>query len=375
MSGPGAWSRRIADAAAVLLAWGAMLLAENVAVGFLWRDQFSGAWEIAFSRRAVFPAAVVALAPASMVLAAAWEQARRAAAGSVASRRGLAVGGALFAGAVAVGVSHGRHFAGLWLRAPFVACAVLAGVAVGGRGIALAARLERRPAALTLAAVAAGTAAWVLDAFVLTRLYAAFHVALLVACLTGWAIAGMASRAAFAAGGPGPRWLAPAVAGVVVLCAAMAPRGVRDLDRTANVRIALVERAPLEGRAVAALVHLWPPAPDRATEVAGAVSAGEIPRSLDWSGGDILLLSVDALRADHVSAYGYGRPTTPNIDALAAEGTLFEAAYCPTPHTSYSVASMMTGKYLRPLLALDAGGDSETWAQYLRRYGYLTAAF
>jgi arylsulfatase A-like enzyme len=293
----------------------------------------------------------------------------------VASRRGLALTAALLAGAVAVGISQGRHFSSLWVRVPFVACAALAGAVVGGRGSALAARLERQPAALTLAALCAGTASWALDAFVLARLYPAFHAALFGACLAGWAVAGMAARTAFTRGMPGPRWLAPAAAIAIVACAALVPWGARDLGRTANVRIALVEHAPVEGRAVAALVRLWPPATEHATEAAGAAPAGEIPRSLDWSGSDILLLSVDALRADHVSAYGYGRPTTPNIDALAAEGTLFEAAYCPTPHTSYSVASMMTGKYLRPLLALHAGADSETWPQYLRRYGYLTAAF
>jgi arylsulfatase A-like enzyme len=84
---------------------------------------------------------------------------------------------------------------------------------------------------------------------------------------------------------------------------------------------------------------------------------------------------VDALRADHVGAYGYPRPTTPNIDALARQGAVFDSAYCPTPHTSYSVTSMMTGKYLRPLLSLGLGQDSDTWAEYLRRYGWRTAAF
>ena len=86
-------------------------------------------------------------------------------------------------------------------------------------------------------------------------------------------------------------------------------------------------------------------------------------------------MTIDALRADHVSSYGYARRTTPNIDRLAARGARFEHAYCPTPHTSYSVTSMMTGKYMRPLLAMGSGEDSETWAGYLRRYGFRTAAF
>jgi arylsulfatase A-like enzyme len=105
------------------------------------------------------------------------------------------------------------------------------------------------------------------------------------------------------------------------------------------------------------------------------LAASEIPRTLDWTGHDVLLVSVDALRADHVSAYGYGRPTTPNLDALARQGAVFERAYCPTPHTSYSIASMMTGKAMRPLMSLGLGAGSETWAAQLRRYGFRTAAF
>ncbi len=102
---------------------------------------------------------------------------------------------------------------------------------------------------------------------------------------------------------------------------------------------------------------------------------GELPQSLDWTGHDIVLLTVDALRADHLGAYGYPRPTTPSLDALAQAGARFDAAYCPTPHTSYSIASLMTGKYMRPLVALGLGDDSDTWAALLRRYGYRTAAF
>ncbi|HYC56313.1 MAG TPA: sulfatase-like hydrolase/transferase, partial [Candidatus Binatia bacterium] len=41
---------------------------------------------------------------------------------------------------------------------------------------------------------------------------------------------------------------------------------------------------------------------------------------------NVVFISVDTLRADHVGAYGYTRPTTPNIDALAAKGVLFENA-------------------------------------------------
>ncbi|MFO0570884.1 MAG: sulfatase-like hydrolase/transferase [Polyangiaceae bacterium] len=56
-------------------------------------------------------------------------------------------------------------------------------------------------------------------------------------------------------------------------------------------------------------------------------------------------------------------------------GAVFTHAYAATPHTSYSVTSMMTGKYMRPLLLQGAGSDSDTWATWLRTYGYKTAAF
>src|SRR6185312_45009 len=134
--------------------------------------------------------------------------------------------------------------------------------------------------------------------------------------------------------------------------------------------------APLLGRAVTLAARFAPPPPlDDAGDATTGAQPGELPRALDWSRRDLLLITIDALRADHVGAYGYARPTTPSIDALAASGARFDAAYCPAPHTSYSIASLMTGKYMKPLLAMGLGDDSDTWAGMLRRYGYRTAAF
>ena len=47
---------------------------------------------------------------------------------------------------------------------------------------------------------------------------------------------------------------------------------------------------------------------------------------------NVVVVCVDALRADHVSAYGYGRNTTPNMDAVAAGGVLFERATAHVRH-------------------------------------------
>ena len=57
----------------------------------------------------------------------------------------------------------------------------------------------------------------------------------------------------------------------------------------------------------------------------------------------IVLISIDTCRADYLSCYGYKRPTTPNIDAVAAEGILFGNAISPVPMTMPSHSSMLTG--------------------------------
>lgn len=62
---------------------------------------------------------------------------------------------------------------------------------------------------------------------------------------------------------------------------------------------------------------------------------------------NVVLVTIDALRADHVSAYGYARKTTPNLDKLSQEpdGVLFEQAFAHAPSTRYSVPAILTGRY------------------------------
>jgi arylsulfatase A-like enzyme len=86
------------------------------------------------------------------------------------------------------------------------------------------------------------------------------------------------------------------------------------------------------------------PAAVRGGWIAGA-AAGLV--ALGCTGGperpDILLVTIDTLRADHCSAYGYGRPTTPRLDALARAGVLFETAYAPMATTAPAHATIFTG--------------------------------
>lgn len=62
---------------------------------------------------------------------------------------------------------------------------------------------------------------------------------------------------------------------------------------------------------------------------------------------NVVLLSVDTLRADRLGCYGYPHATSPNIDALAAEGLLFEDVLAEVPLTNPSFGAMMTSRYPR----------------------------
>jgi arylsulfatase A-like enzyme len=128
-------------------------------------------------------------------------------------------------------------------------------------------------------------------------------------------------------------------AAIVALGFAVAPLGCRD------------RRAPT-------------PAP-RATAASG-------------NGDNVLLVTIDTLRADHLGAYGYKRATSPRIDALGRLGTVFEGAYTAWPKTRGSMVIMLTGRSpsrngyskTHPVL-LDF---NPTLASVLKEAGYATAA-
>ena len=93
---------------------------------------------------------------------------------------------------------------------------------------------------------------------------------------------------------------------------------------------------------------------------------------------NVLLITVDTLRADHSSAYGYPRDTTPVLDALAKEGARFEIAYAPMSLTGPVHASLFTGLYPATHLLFDNGlalaGNHTTLAELYSARGYQTAA-
>ncbi|MBK7582809.1 MAG: sulfatase-like hydrolase/transferase [Myxococcales bacterium] len=280
---------------------------------------------------------------------------------------------AAVAGAVAHGVGGGRLLGSASVRLAFAGSfALLMGALSHFAAPRLASLSRRRPKALAVAALLVVVGCEALNRFVLVRLYPVFHLALAGLSLV---IAASFVPLAFAAprpGRPGPLTLALAL-GLVGLGAAARP-GAERLARFDNFRLLLLDDAPVAGQAVRLAALLSPPPPLVDPEASPATESSGL-NGIRLEGRDILLVSIDALRADHVGAYGYPRKTTPHIDALAASGALFTHAYAPTPHTSYSVTSLMTGKYLRPLLLQGAGADSDTWASLLRTYAYRTAAF
>lgn len=93
----------------------------------------------------------------------------------------------------------------------------------------------------------------------------------------------------------------------------------------------------------------------------------------------IVFVMFDAVRYDHVGVYGYERPTTPTIDALAKESTRYTRAYANAPWTRPSTATFLTGLFAsRHQVETDASklADSiTTLAARLKKRGYYTAGF
>jgi arylsulfatase A-like enzyme len=93
---------------------------------------------------------------------------------------------------------------------------------------------------------------------------------------------------------------------------------------------------------------------------------------------NVLVISVDTLRRDHLGCYGYERDTSPNIDALAARGVVFSNALSTSSWTLPSHASMLTGRYPSSHGLRDDGVKLApavpTLAESFRRNGYHTLA-
>lgn len=96
---------------------------------------------------------------------------------------------------------------------------------------------------------------------------------------------------------------------------------------------------------------------------------------------NILIITIDTLRADHISSYGYHLVTSPNLDRLAQKGIRFDQAYTTIPLTGPAHTSLFTGRYPQETGARVNGQPLArdprllTLPQILNKNGYATAAF
>jgi choline-sulfatase len=107
-------------------------------------------------------------------------------------------------------------------------------------------------------------------------------------------------------------------------------------------------------------------------------SCGTAPASRPLA-RNLLLVTIDTLRADHVGAYGYGRSQASFVDDVARSGAVFERAYAAAPITLPSHATLMTGRYPPGHGSHDNGmhvsNTVPTIATELKARGFRTAAF
>ncbi len=105
---------------------------------------------------------------------------------------------------------------------------------------------------------------------------------------------------------------------------------------------------------------------------AGTGGSEDAPRNL-------LIVSLDTVRRDHLPTYGYARPTAPAVDAFARVSTVFDNAFAQDTNTTPSHASIFTGVYPQAHGSLantqKIDGDQVTLAETLRREGFRTAGF
>lgn len=150
---------------------------------------------------------------------------------------------------------------------------------------------------------------------------------------------------------------------------------------------ARVFRAPSAGiRAGAALLVVgvlgagWALWRGRSPERAGEVELGRLVAGGSRHALNLVVITLDTTRADHIGAYGAGLVETPAFDRLAREGVLFEQAMTTAPLTLPAHASMFTGKFPPEHGVRDNGGfylapEQTTLAEMLQARGFRTGGF
>ncbi len=218
-----------------------------------------------------------------------------------------------------------------------------------------------------LAFVAAAQALHAVDHRAYPRLYEYLHAALGALTLLGFAAAVDLFRR---------RTRTRRAEALAVLAVGLGVAAPFGLDAWPNVRAEVFGvHAPFVRHVARAVAWLRPPAsrvrwsPQR--EAVPAAARAGLPR---WAGAHVLLITVDAMRADRLGRIVDGRSLTPTLDALGARGVVFARAYTQAPHSSYSLSSLHTGEYLHETVPLGQPQPLATLAGTFARRGYATAA-
>ncbi len=203
------------------------------------------------------------------------------------------------------------------------------------------------------------------DLRILPRLYPWFHDTLIIGKVL---CAAVLSTLLFVV----PKKRTSFYVGMLGLCLLTLWQGVRSVDklrRAMALRTAVIEHTVLPSRILRLLPKRQPKAQPKAiSDESEQAPSYHGPR---LAGRDVFLITIDALRHDEVS------PTrTPTLYQLSQRGISFSRAYTQVPHTSFAVATLLTGKPVYALLQLghDAGSHN-TLPLILRNYRYKTAAF
>jgi arylsulfatase A-like enzyme/HEAT repeat protein len=266
---------------------------------------------------------------------------------------------------------------------------LLAGAFAVARGLhAIDGWAHGRPAALRAlgcAALALGFALAKINQWVLPKLYDYLHGALTAGAFALFAVGVYWCAASLASRSPA-RVLQGLFVPALGLAGGALALTMAQLEHNQNVRVALLHPHAAHSRSVMQAVapYLIEPAQRRAMEQARLRARQARARRIQHpravvgpvhEDAHVLLVTIDALRADHLGNYGYRRDTSPNLDRLAAQSVVFERAYAPAPHSSYSLCSMMTSEYLHETLDLGRPPPLSTLPSVLAQAGYHTAAF
>jgi len=261
----------------------------------------------------------------------------------------------------------------------------LAGFAVGAVECALLVRAMEATVATPLAdsvAVAAryagaGALLGALALAVVTRLRRGAPTAIaLAAAALAFVVAGdwVHERALANVGFLSPRSLL-ATAGVALgslLVALLVGRGVARRPRTSLACVTVLIAAAL------ASIRAYRCGNESPASSAPSPSASPPPRA-DRPRPNVVVVVIDTLRADRLGCYGYARQTSPELDALAARGLLFERAIAQAPMTRGSIASLFTSLYPDAHATNDVlerlPDSADTLAERFAREGWRTSCF